>query len=486
MNEQLRAKFNSDGSFDKLKFRYVADGRAQQSTGNTFAPVAPMQLIRLFFAQFGVTSDYLGAFDVKSAFLQADRPPEQPVYVSFPPGSPLHDTERVMLLLKSVYGTDDAPHLFYNWFADILTTKLEFQKSALDPAYFYRRIGSAQALHLLMFVDDGRTATKTKQVYDDFLRELRTHVDITVPSRLDFVGIRVDRDRKKRSISLSAPQYAKALVHKMGLDDCRPVSIPMADDIRLRAGEPHEILPSVEVKRYQMYVGSAIFLVQTVRVDLAYAVGQLCRFMHAPTQKHMDAVMQVGRYLKGTENFKITYSVPADAQELNTITAYGDASLGGEHTNGRSTTGYTSFVNNAAFAWSSHLQATGVATATCESELMATGSVAQDTIYNRQAAKLFGFPQKGPTHIYTDNQPALDAIQNARSSPRTRHINLRFHYIRELEKYGDVLVLFLDGVRMPADVTTKPLARILFNRHVRVLSGNSIHGAPTPDKPKED
>ena len=113
---------------------------------------------------------------------------------------------------------------------------------------------------------------------------------------------------------------------------------------------------------------------------------------------------------------------------------------------------------------------------------MAIVSGSHDLMYLRNAMVSFGFPQHGPSPLFSDNKPALDAIANSRVSPRTKHINLRFHHIRELVDHGDISVLHLDGVRMPADVLTQPLPRPLFRRHIQVLSGNCPTGAPTPSK----
>ena len=485
--ENFRIKYHPDGTLNKYKFRYVANGSNQPQSSENYAPVPSFQFIRTMFAVHACDTIpwHEGAFDVDSAFLQAARPQDKPVYVQFPRHSPLFREAYVHLLKKSMYGTNAAPRLFYQHISGILTDRMFFERSRIEPCYFVRAPNTPKEVRLVLFVDDGRTRTRNKSVTDEFLQELHTFIKISVQTSQDFVGLSIKTDIFRRSITLSAPHHAKEFASKMGFETCTPVDIPMHPDTRLSSCDLTKVLPAAELKWYQLGCGYAIFLVQILRFDIAYAVSQLCRFMHAPGPQHKEALIQLIRYVSGTSDFSITYSPPKDKTELNKIFAYADASLGGPHTEGRSITGYVSMINNAAFAWTSHVQKTCVATATVESELMATGSVAQDTIYNRLLLELFIFPQEEVTEIATDNQPALEAVTNGKVSTRTRHFITRFHSIRELISHGDIVVKFLDGARMPANGLTKPEPRVQHRKTVALLSGKSMHGAPTARKPQE-
>ena len=333
-------------------------------------------------------------------------------------------------------------------------------------------------------MDDGRASSRNKALLLKFVEQLHLHIHIKVTDKQNFIGLLIDIDPAKSSVDLSAPHHAREFARKAGMTESKPTDTPMATGTILCAGEPHDILPPADIKRYQELCGTAIFLVQAVRLDIAYAVGQCCRFMHAPTGAHMSALLHIARYVNCTPSFSLKYAPPADSAELHQPVAYTDASH--NTVEGRPVTGTAIVLNGAAVSYSSHTQKTGIATSTCESELMAMMSGCHDTMYVRNVITAFGFPLHSSTPLHCDNKPALDAVANSRVSPRTKHINLRFQHIRELVAHGDISVSHLDGVCMPADALTKPLPRPLFSRHIQVLSGNSPTGAPTPAKASSD
>ena len=275
-------------------------------------------------------------------------------------------------------------------------------------------------------------------------------------------GTKSTTTAEQKHVTISQPAHATDLVAVLGLKDCRPSNIPMDPKVRLsKASTPADVLPPKVVTRYQKAIGTAIYLVQGIRVDIAYALSQLSRFMSAPTQEHWDCLILLGRYVKGTLDFSITYRAQTDRRDQGQLAGFGDCSLGGTHTEGRSQTGTVITFNGAAIYWSSFLQRTTVALSTLEGEFMASGSLSQDIMYFRQLANELDSPQLGPTPVYCDNKPCLDALANQRVSPRTRHINRKFNYVRHLVDYGEICPVFMDGNHMPADSLTSTALYIM-------------------------
>ena len=215
----------------------------------------------------------------------------------------------------------------------------------------------------------------------------------------------------------------------------------------------------------QGMVGTLIYLEQATRFDLAFAVGQIARVMGAPNKFHMGFVKQIYRYLIGTKTMGITYGPPKRSLLPgfeNMLTTYGDASMGGPHTKGRSTTGVIVCHYGSPVLWTSNLQSV-VALSTFESEFMATATSVQYTLYSRNVyAELYKHQNTAtnvfsPTTVFSDNQPNIDGIRNQSSSPRSRHIDLRYHFIVDEVLKKRISVVHIPGLENPADMLTKPL-----------------------------
>lgn len=150
----------------------------------------------------------------------------------------------------------------------------------------------------------------------------------------------------------------------------------------------------------------------------------------------------------------LTYGPPLSCPPIpgfqSALAAYADASLGGPHTKGKSTTGVLVCHHGSPVMWTSHMQSV-VALSTFESEFMATATGVQYTLYTRNAYAELHYPQIGaPTKVYSDNQPNVDAINNQSSSPRSRHIDLRFHFIIDEVLKKKIAVIHIPGTDNPS------------------------------------
>jgi hypothetical protein len=468
----LKTKWNPDTTYNKHKIRWCVDGRTQPDNGDRFAPAVGPAALKLFLADVCSKGHYVCADDQKSAYLQGHMDLDaDPIYVHVPRDSTLHEDGHVRRLLRPLYGLGNAGQIWYNKYKDTLLA-LGFQQSQHEPCLFQRDMGLPTELQILLYVDDSILAAPGENTISIFHDEVKESLDFTTRNLTDFIGYKIEYNREQKQVTISQPAHAADLVAVLGLKDCRPSNIPMDPKVRLsKASDPKDILPPKVVTRYQKAIGTAIYLVQGVRVDIAYALSQLSRFMSAPTQEHWDCLILLGRYVKGTLDFSITYRVQPDRRDRSQLSGFGDCSLGGTHTEGRSQTGTVITFNGAAIYWASFLQRTTVALSTLEGEFMASGSLSQDIMYFRQLANELGSPQLGPSPVYCDNKPSLDALANQRVSPRTRHINRKFNYVRHLVDHGEICPVFMDGNHMPADSLTKATPRPLFIQHMALLCG---------------
>ena len=273
------------------------------------------------------------------------------------------------------------------------------------------------------------------------------------------LGMEITRNRELRSIKVSQGKYIMDILKRFNMESCNPVTIPMAPGDRLTAAEKTEAeLAAMENRPYQSLVGSLLYATVCSRPDIAFAVISLTRFMSAPSESHWEAAKRVLRYLRGTQDKGLIYG------EINNFLGYCDADWAGDTVSRRSTTGYCFIVNGAAISWSSKLQVT-VALSSAEAEYMAAAAAVQEVVYLRRLIKVIKVVNDlPPTLLLEDNQGCLALIKNPVFQPRTKHIDTKFHFIRQRVEDGEAIVEYCPTKDMIADIFTKPLERVSFTR----------------------
>jgi hypothetical protein len=227
---------------------------------------------------------------------------------------------------------------------------------------------------------------------------------------------------------------------------------------RNEKGQPHKL------KEYQALVGNLMYAMIGTRADIAFATGCLCRYMANPSKEHMTAAYRVLRYLLQTIDYGIVFG--GDDMDLH---GYTDSDHASDPDTRRSTAGYVFLMFGGIISWKSKLQAT-VCMSSTESEYMALGEATKEALWLRQLkAGLEGDPRT--ITIFIDNQGALDLSKNPKHHSRTKHIEVRHHFVREHLVNGDVTFLYCPTEYMWADTMTKPLAK---NKFVACREGMGV------------
>ena len=195
------------------------------------------------------------------------------------------------------------------------------------------------------------------------------------------------------------------------------------------------------------------------RPDILHAVGVVSRYIESPTTTHFKAAKRILRYLKGTIDFGLFYSVSNDYK----LVGYSDSDWGGDIDNRRSTTGFVFFMGDTAFTWMSKKQPI-VTLSTCEAEYVAATSCVCHAIWLRNLLKEIGLTQEEPTKVCVDNKSAIALAKNPVFHDRSKHIDVRYHYIRECVARKDVQVEYVKSQDQVADILTKPLTSEDFRR----------------------
>ncbi|XP_042909028.1 uncharacterized protein [Parasteatoda tepidariorum] len=205
----------------------------------------------------------------------------------------------------------------------------------------------------------------------------------------------------------------------------------------------------VNQTQYQELIGELLYLSNRTRPDLAFVMSYLSQFYHKPEKRHFNLAKRVLKYLNGTKDKKLFFS-----NKSGLLNAHADSSWGNAE-NGKSFSGEIVMLGDSLILWKSNKQKT-VALSTCETELVSLGGVCRELMWILILLKELycSIFVKKPVTISSDNQSAIDWLNSAKSSSRTRHINLKLHYVKDI--IGKIIkVEYVQTDEIIADFLTK-------------------------------
>ena len=442
-----KTKFNEDGSIQKHKARLVVKGYSQQpgiDFNETYAPVVRMETIRSVLALAAQFKLSVYQLDVKSAFLNGEL--EEEVYVEQPQGYVIEGKEdKVYRLRKALYGLKQAPRAWNSKIDGYLIHK-GFTKSPSEPSLYIKTQGP-NFLILCLYVDDLIYTGTDPRMIEEFKKAMMSEYEMTDLGAMKyFLGMQVKQSSGK--IFLSQEKYAEDLLKKFNMSDCKPMATPMTTSEKLLKYDGKE---KVDASLYRSLVGSLIYLTNT-RPDIVHAVSIISRFMSDPSKDHLAAAKRILRYIKGTKSYGIMYESENDSR----LTGYTDSDWAGSIDDRRSTSGYLFQLGSKSISWSSRKQAT-VALSSSEAEYISATSAACEAVWLRRILKDLQQGTKDPTTIYCDNMSAIAMTKNPVFHSRTKHIEIRHHFIRELVEKQEIELQFCKTGEQLADIFTKAL-----------------------------
>lgn len=226
--------------------------------------------------------------------------------------------------------------------------------------------------------------------------------------------------------------------------------------------------------KYRSLVGAVLYLAGTTRPDILTAVGVLSRFMEHPKVGHWNAAQRLLRYLRGTQELGIKFN--GQSPNPTTLYGYSDADWANDPDTRRSITGYCFFLAGGCIIAKSKLQPV-IATSTMVAEWIASYFATTEAIWLRKLLKELGFEQKLPTVIYGDNQGAIAISENPESHQRSKHIDVKYRYVRECVEAQSIKMDYINTSDMIADLLTKGLDCSKFEKHRKHLVQTIEHRA---------
>ncbi|KAJ4865181.1 reverse transcriptase (RNA-dependent DNA polymerase) domain-containing protein [Trichoderma breve] len=437
--------------FNKYKARLVAKGFQQQEGidyEEIFATVVKSSSYKVLLAiaaKLGLTV-YL--MDVKTAFLHGTLDVE--VYMKPPPGMNIKKG-KILRLKKALYGLKQAPRLWYIRLTEHLF-KLGFRISNFDPCVF---VHQKELLIVAVWVDDLLILAKEEETAQVFRQEMSKEFDMKDEGVCTYyLGMNIEQSRD--GIHINQRRYAEQVLKRFGLEEITPAKTPMAANTILRRERDHVAAADLK-NRYQSMVGSLMWLSNMTRPEMAYATNYCARFTANPNQQHMDATLHVMAYLAETLDSGLFYPRGTNVN----IVGYSDADFAGCQDTRRSTSGYIFLLGGCPVSWTSQRQKS-MATATMDAEYMAASDACKEAVWMRQFVNdLRVLPFIDHIPLYIDNNAALKLTKNPVLHKKAKHIDVRFHYIRErVMKKGDVKTRRVNTHENVADILTKALPRL--------------------------
>ncbi|GJY92931.1 retrovirus-related pol polyprotein from transposon TNT 1-94 [Tanacetum coccineum] len=465
-----KVKLDELGGILKNKARLVARGYRQEEGidfEESFAPVARLEAIRIFLAFAAHMNMVIYQMDVKTAFLNGNLREE--VYVSQPDGFVDPDKpNHVYKLKKALYGLKQAPRAWYDMLSSFLISN-DFSKGSVDPTLFIRREGNELIL-VQIYVDDIIFAASTPELCDLFAKIMCSKFKMSMMGKISFfLGLQISQS--PRGIFINQSKYALESLKKYGYESCDPVDTPMVEKSKLDEDKEGK---AVDPSHYRGMIGTLLYLTAS-RPDLQFAICMCARYQARPTEKHLNAVKRIFRYLKGTVHRGLWY--PKDSSFA--LTAFADADHAGCQDTRRSTSGSIQLLGDRLVSWSSKRQKSAAISST-EAEYIALSGCCAQVLWMRSQLTDYGFGfNKIP--MYCDNKSAIALCCNNVQHSRSKHIDIRFHFIKEHVENGVIELYFVNTEYQLADIFTKALGRERIEFLINKLGMRSF----TPDTLKQ-
>lgn len=449
-------KIKEDPSINEIRYkaRLCAKGYSQKEGfdyNEVFSPVVRYDSVRILLAIAAQENLEIGQFDVKTAFINGKLREE--IYMQLPDGLKVRDKDVVCKLRKSLYGLKQSARCWNERF-DTFLKQIEFCQSSADPCVYFHENKTGRIM-IALYVDDGLILATDKNLLNDILKNICDVFEITIGNSEYFLGMQVKRNREENSIFINQRLYIERMLARFNMIDATPLSIPADPHVKLQAASVEDTIKSTVP--YREAVGTLLFLSLVSRPDIAYAVGIVSRYLDRYNNLHWNAVKRIMRYLSHTKNHGILYS---KCENLNLI-GFSDSDYAADIDTRRSTSGYIFKLSNGPITWTSKRQ-TVVSLSTAEAEYIAACLTVKDSIWIRKLLSELGHSCGSSTPIYIDNQSTIKLVRNPEFHSRTKHIDVKFHFIREKYDNHEINVLYVCTRNQIADLFTKALPKEKF------------------------
>jgi hypothetical protein len=459
-----KIKRDFSGKIKKRKSRLVIQGFRQDESdySETYAPVVKGNTFRLLVALARTLGLDIQHMDVDAAFLYADL--DEDIYMEPPPNVTVPDGCCIKLL-KSLYGLKQAPR---NWYQNIkmFIESRGFKQSVLDNCLYIYKTDDHITL-ISLYVDDILIAGSDPEYIQQLKSEFSSQYDMKDLGRVEhYLGMRISWIGD--DIKVDQQSYVSDLVTRFSAQlrgyESKKYSSPMARELKLSKNDLKTMSQQqqqyVDSFPYQSIVGALLYLAINTRPDIAYSINSLARFNSCPTFQSCKAAIRVLCYVRDTSKLGLNFC----SDELN-LNCFSDSDWAGDVDSRRSTTGYVVFAAGTPIAWCSKLQTT-IAISSMEAEYMAAFFAVQEVVWLKGVLSEMDLDYGQPVPLLIDNQSAIRLAKNPMYHKRSKHIEIKWHWLREkVAEQHVVELVYVRSMDNTADIFTKALGIELHSAH---------------------
>ena len=468
----FKCKSRADGMIDKFKARLCAKGYTQVKGvdfNETFAPVNRAPTLRFQLADAVRRRLHLDQIDFEAAFLQS--PIDGDVYLRTPPGVRCPKGYCVKLK-KGIYGLKQSAFLWGRELASLLERQ-GFRRCVADPCLWI--LDNTQGyITVSTWVDDCVVAYSNRGQWDQILKKLQQKFPMSAAGNLHWcLGMRVRQGKDRSWIELDQQKFIEDMLSEFPSIDAmeyKTVSTPGVHGQSFSKCDVPATAKPIQDKPYRELLGKLNFLAVWTRPDIATDLSLLAKHQCEHYAIHWKALRRVLLYVKNTRRRCIRFSCPDGAcADHNNLVGYVDADYAADKDTSKSRTGYVFMLCGAPIVWRSRLQPI-VAQSTCEAEYVAANAVAREAewckqVYDDLLGGNVGVDAKKPLTVREDNEACILLAKQFMVSQRTKHIRIRYHYVRQQVRDGLIELQYIRSEDNTADLFTKALKPHLYKAH---------------------
>ena len=370
-----------------------------------------------------------------------------------------------MLLDKAIYGLVQAARQFHKKLTDVMVKDMGFERCKADECLLIRTTRKGTVV-VCVYIDDTLCAGD-QQAIDEFKEELKSHFSTKEEGKMEeYVGCKVKRTCDKRLV-----MFQDNLIRKIqrafskDVEKMQEYGMPAGTGEHIKLPEADEpVISKEEQTLYRRGVGMLLYLVKFSRPDLSNAVRELSKAMMRATPAHVKCLLRLIKYVLDTQNKVLKFDISEQDGQKWILKCYSDSDWAGSKDDRRSVTGYCIYLNGCLISWKSRAQK-HVTLSSTEAEYVAVSEVCGDVLFMKMILEFLGLLIEKPVIIHCDNVGAIFLGNNAKASLRTKHIDVRYHFVREYIVDGTVEVMFVGSEDNDADIFTKNVGNEVFERH---------------------
>ena len=311
-------------------------------------------------------------------------------------------------------------------------------------------------MYLALYVDDGLIFARDEMEINQLIDYLKTNLKVKTFGAACFIVIQIER-LGDGSIFLHQESCVKRILDKFHMTDSKAAATPLENNHNIH--KPEVLAGELVDAPYQEAMGSILYCAMATRPDISYAMSVLGKYSSQPRKEHWTAIKRVLRYLNGTRGHGLLYR----KVHRPGLVCYTDSDWAGDQQNRRPTSGMITFISNEPVSFKAQQQPI-VAISTTEAEYVSSTLGVIDIIWLQGFIKELGVDINQVPQLLCDNQSALKLIKNPEFHPRTKHIDIQYHFARERYEMGDFTIEYVNSEEQKADIFTKALTGERFKK----------------------